>query len=241
MQPYTVITGATSPLLQPLLHRLHKEGKPLLLIGRDETTLRAKAQNEDKIFVADLRKPLLWRSELQGFLGDTAFAAFVHGAGLHYADAFHQQSADEWQQHFQVHVYAAVTILQLLHPYFQQQKASRVVMVSSIDANKIPRLGPSAAYSSTKAALTGLVHDLAVEWGPMNTTVNAILPGAFAVGNTATMAPEIQDRFVEQIPLGRLGAATELCEAIHFLLSQSASYVTGSSLRVDGGLGLSYS
>jgi acetoacetyl-CoA reductase/3-oxoacyl-[acyl-carrier protein] reductase len=95
-----------------------------------------------------------------------------------------------------------------------------------------------AGYAAAKAGLLGLTRSLARAVARKGITVNLVVPGAFDTEMTASMRPEAQEAIRAMIPLGRRGGPRELAAAVRFLLSDEASYITGSVLTVDGGLSM---
>jgi cyclopentanol dehydrogenase len=95
--------------------------------------------------------------------------------------------------------------------------------------------GRAAAYHSAKGGVQSLSRAAAVEYAPHNIRVNAILPGVVATPRNATLPPEWQRYLIEHTPLGRIGRPEEIANAVVFLASDEASFVTGASLVVDGG------
>jgi len=92
-----------------------------------------------------------------------------------------------------------------------------------------------ANYSSSKAAIIALTKVSARELARNQITVNAVAPGFIDVGMSKGMSDEVTQNFIKQIPLGRLGEASEIVNAILFLASPMASYITGHVLNVNGG------
>ena len=91
-------------------------------------------------------------------------------------------------------------------------------------------------YAASKAALLGLMKTLAREYASRNVTVNAVAPGFIDTDMTTTIQGEMKDGMLKSIPLGRTGRAAEVAAAVVFLCSDEASYVTGETLRVNGGM-----
>ncbi|GAC1519875.1 MAG: 3-oxoacyl-[acyl-carrier-protein] reductase [Polyangiales bacterium] len=110
----------------------------------------------------------------------------------------------------------------------------RLVFVSSV-VGEMGNPG-QAAYSATKAALLGLTKTLAKEYASRAVTVNAITPGFIETDMTATLPQEAKDAMLKATPLGRIGSAADVAAAALYLCSEEAGYVTGQTLRVNGGL-----
>jgi 3-oxoacyl-[acyl-carrier protein] reductase len=115
-----------------------------------------------------------------------------------------------------------------------RHKSGSIVNMASVSGL---RASPGQAnYVSAKGGVVSLTQTLAAELGPSGIRVNAVVPGLIAAGMVEKMPHKAIDRRKVQIPLGRLGTASELARAVLFLASDDASYVTGHALVVDGGL-----
>lgn len=115
--------------------------------------------------------------------------------------------------------------------------AGRIINVSSV-VGETGNAG-QAMYSASKAALLGLTKSLALELAGRGITVNAVTPGFIETDMTdAALQGDTREQLLKKIPLGRIGAATEVAEAVAWLASPAAAYVTGHVLRVNGGLAM---
>jgi 3-oxoacyl-[acyl-carrier protein] reductase len=116
-----------------------------------------------------------------------------------------------------------------------EQGSGSIVNVASVTAR---RGGSHANYSAAKAGLLGLTRSMARELGPRGVRVNALAPGYIATELILDWPPERLAAFVNTTPLGRLGTPEEIAKAIAFLASDDASFVTGATLDVNGGIWL---
>lgn len=113
-------------------------------------------------------------------------------------------------------------------------RAGRIVFLSSIVGEM--GNGGQAIYSASKAALIGLTKTLAREYASRNVTVNVVTPGFIETDMTSTMTEDARKGMLSAIPLGRTGKPEDIAAAIVFLCSDEASYITGETLRVNGGM-----
>jgi 3-oxoacyl-[acyl-carrier protein] reductase len=115
-----------------------------------------------------------------------------------------------------------------------KKRSGRVIFVSSIvgEAGN----GGQTAYSASKAALLGVTKSLAKEYASRNITVNAVSPGYIATDMTASLNDAQREAMLKEVPLARPGGAAEVGAAIAFLASDEAAYITGQTIRVNGGM-----
>jgi Dehydrogenases with different specificities (related to short-chain alcohol dehydrogenases) len=161
----------------------------------------------------------------------------VNNAGtLDHAAQFDKQSPDLWERDLKVNLTGAFNCAQAVWPHMKERGWGRIVNMASV-AGTLGGFG-QASYSTTKAGLLGLTRTLAMEGGRHGITCNAIVPGvigteAFNMANAA-----MNERIVNRTVLKRPGKPEEIANAIAFLCSDLASYITGIELNVSGGVEL---
>ena len=161
----------------------------------------------------------------------------VNNAGtLDHVAQFHEQSPELWERDLRVNLTGAFNCAQAAWPHMQERGWGRIVNMASV-AGTLGGFG-QASYSTTKAGLLGLTKTLAMEGGRHGITCNAIVPGvigteAFNLANAA-----MNERIVARTALKRPGRPEEIANAIAFLCSDLASYITGIELNVSGGVEL---
>src|SRR5215203_2723975 len=161
----------------------------------------------------------------------------VNNAGtLDHVGQFQNQSPEFWERDLRVNLTGAFNCAQAVWPHMKERAWGRIVNMASV-AGTLGGFG-QASYSTTKAGLLGLTKTLAMEGGRHGITANAIVPGiigteAFHFGN-----PEMNERMVKRTALRRTGEPDDIANAIAFLCSDLASYITGVGLNVSGGIEL---
>ncbi len=144
-------------------------------------------------------------------------------------------SAEDWHANFRTSLDGAFFTTRSVLPIMRQQRSGSIVNVSSIVAC---RGGVAmSGYGAAKAALMNFTMSAAMEAAPFGVRVNAVVPGIIHTPPTASMVgdPGIRQALEKGVPLHRIGTPEEVAAAILFLASDAASYITGSSLMVDGG------
>lgn len=141
---------------------------------------------------------------------------------------------DEIDRTLSVNVKGAIGCARGALKSMMRARAGRIVFLSSIVGEM--GNGGQAVYSASKAALIGLAKTLAREYASRNVTVNVITPGFIETDMTSTMNEEARKGMLSSIPLGRTGKPEDVASAIVFLCSDEAAYITGETLRVNGGM-----
>ncbi len=161
----------------------------------------------------------------------------VNNAGtLDHVAQFHQQSPQLWERDLRVNLTGGFNCAQAVWPHMKERGWGRIVNMASV-AGTLGGFG-QASYSTTKAGILGLTRTLALEGGRHGITCNAIVPGvigteAFNMGN-----PEMNERMIRRTAMRRAGDPQDIANAIAFLCSDLAAYVTGVGLTVSGGIEL---
>ena len=157
----------------------------------------------------------------------------VNNAGITRDAPFHKMTRDQWTDVMRTNLDGVFNMTHPIWPGMRNRKFGRIINISSINGQK----GQFAQtnYSAAKAGDIGFTKALAQEGARAGITVNAICPGYIATKMVMAVPEKIRDSIIAQIPVGRLGQASEIARCVMFLASDEASFITGTTLTANGG------
>ena len=166
--------------------------------------------------------------------GNGKLDILINNAGITRDNLLLRMSAEDWDAVLDLNLRAAFLVTKAAMRPMMKQRSGRIVNVSSI-AGVMGNAG-QANYSAAKAGLIAFTKTVAREMASRNITANAVAPGFVPTDLTSIVPQAAQDAMLAQIPLARFGTAEDVANAIAFLASDDASYITGQVLVVDGGM-----
>lgn len=161
--------------------------------------------------------------------------AVVLNAGITRDGLFMRISAEDWRAVIDTNLTGAFFVSRATVRGMLRRRSGTIVAVSSV-VGLIGNPG-QANYAAAKAGLIGMVKSLAKEVGPRGIRVNAVAPGYIATDMTAALSDDQREQVRTATPLGRLGTPEDVAGVVAFLCSPDAAFITGSVIRIDGGLG----
>jgi len=242
-----IITGGTQGIGRATALRLAQEGAKVVVAARGKERLDAVAaeiRGAGGMAVAvqaDVSKPSdcekVVTAALKGF---GRIDILVNNAGTSLTGEFESVTDPLWQQDLDLKLFAAIRLVRLVIPHMRKQGGGRIVNITTIGA-KQPR-ARSMPTTVSRAAGLALTKALSKEFAKDNILVNTVSLGLVQAGQHERKAEkagkpveELYKEMAKDIPLGRVGRAEEAANVIAFLVSGAASYVTGSSINLDGG------
>jgi 3-oxoacyl-[acyl-carrier protein] reductase len=161
-------------------------------------------------------------------------AVLVNNAGITKDGFLIRMQDEDFDRVLAVNLRGAFACLREAAKIMSKQRSGRIINISSV-SGQMGNAG-QVNYSAAKAGLIGMTKSAAKELAARNVTVNAVAPGFIETGMTAVLPEEVRAAYLEHIPLKRLGQVDDVAEAVAFLASDKAGYITGQVLAVNGGM-----
>ena len=244
-----IVTGAGSGIGQGIAERLGSEGANVIVdyVGSSDGAEKTRQAIEEAGGRGEIVEADVTRKDDVRSLVDAAWTHFgaadilVNNAGMEKRADFWDATEEEYDKVMAVNLRGPFFLTQaFVRRLRDQKKPGRIVNISSVHEDMA--FPGFSTYCCSKGGLRMLMRDLAVELGPLGITVNNVAPGAVITPiNNALLADKPKlNALIANIPLGRMGTVEDVASMVAFLCSDEASYITGSTFVVDGGLMRNY-
>ena len=233
-----LLTGASGGLGKAIAIELAKNGADLCLTGRNQIELE------------DLQKTIggkteIVLSDLSNSIGITDLAntaqekmgqidILINNAGITRDNLFMRMSDDDWNDVMNINLNSIFKLTKLLIKGMIKRRFGRIINITSVIG--VAGGAGQSNYSASKAGIIALSKSLAQEVGSRSVTVNSIAPGFIETNMTAGLNDDRKEQILESISMGRLGKPEDISGAVCFLASDKASYITGQTLHINGGM-----
>ena len=237
-----LVTGGSRGIGRAIVIRLATQGADVAFTYKGnaaaaaETTAAVEALGRRALAVqADVRES----ESAEGVVKATLEAfgkvdILVNNAGVTRDDLIMRMSAEAWREVLETNLFGAFWMVKAVTRPMLKARSGRIVNITSV-SGQAGQMG-QANYSSAKAGLIGLTKAAARELASRSITVNAVAPGFVLTELTKDLPEALQAEITARTPLGRFGTTDEIAQAVAFLASDEAAYITGQVLAVDGGL-----
>ena len=236
-----IVTGAAQGIGQVIATYLARDGADVVVMDLAEDRCQESVQAVEKmgrrakalaVNVADWDSVKSASDQVVKEFGHIDI--LVNNAGITRDGLLMRMKEEDWNLVLQVNLTGTFHCTKACISSMSKQRSGRVINIASI-VGAIGNVG-QANYSASKAAVIGLTKTVAREYAGRSVTVNAVAPGFIDTAMTQGLSQDVKETLMSQIPLKRLGVPGDVAEAVCFLASDSASYMTGQVLHVNGGM-----
>ncbi len=235
-----LVTGASGGIGGEIAKTLNDAGAEVAISGTRLESLKALSDTlggNTQIFPCNLRDP----KEIEGLLKDVVekmggIDVLVNNAGITRDNLFMRMSDEEWQTVLNINLTATMKLCKGAIRGMMKNRWGRIINISSV-VGSTGNPG-QANYAASKAGMVGMSKSLAFEVASRGITVNIIAPGFIETPMTDKLTEDQKTNIMTQIPAGRMGTAAEIASAVLYLASQDASYLTGATLHINGGMAM---
>ena len=236
-----LVTGASQGIGHACALHLARHGASVALAARNQQKLDelgaqiAGLGGKAAVFAMDVADEEQIKSGVKAAIAHFGKVdILVNNAGITRDQLVMRMKRADWDAVLTTNLTSAYLAIQQVIPGMLKQRWGRIINITSI-FGQMGQAG-QANYSASKAGLIGLTMAIAREVASRNITSNAVAPGFIETSMTAVLSEEFKQNAVKQIPLGRVGTPEDVANAVAFLASDEASYITGHVLNVNGGM-----
>ena len=237
-QKVALVTGGSKGIGKACCYELRERGYSIALHYRssDEDALKLASELSDcKLYKSDLSDPVASEELIKTIKNDYGrLDVLVNNAGAVLNKLVALSKIEDFRQLLSVNLESAFMLSKGASRLMMRQKSGSIINVSSVVAFTGNKGG--SLYSATKGALVSFSKSLAIELGGVGIRVNCVAPGYIETNMTEELPDVTKENLLSQIPLGRFGKPEEVAKLVGFLASEEASYLTGSTFHVNGGL-----
>jgi 3-oxoacyl-[acyl-carrier protein] reductase len=235
-----LITGATGGIGKSIARKMREKGAKLILSGTRQDVLNnivSEFGNEAKGIVTDLNDKddiISLADEAEKCFGQ--IDVLINNAGVTADNLFMRMKDEDWEKVININLTAAMRLTRQVIRGMIKKRFGRVIFISSV-VGYTGNAGQTN-YSASKSALIGLTKSLALEVASRGITCNLIAPGFISTPMTDKLSDDQKNNIVKNIPVNRLGMPDDISNACVYLASDEASFITGSTLHINGGMSM---
>ena len=238
-----LVTGAARGIGKQIAITLAKEGYDVAINYREMTeeleNLKSQIENDYNVKCSLVQGDVSNYEDAENMVKQTVqelgkIDVLVNNAGITRDGLLMRMSKEDFEKVVDVNLVGTFNVTRNVIPLMVKQKSGRIINISSVVG--VTGNAGQTNYSASKAGIIGFTKSLAREVASRNILVNAVAPGFIATDMTNALSDTHKENISTQIPLKRMGEATDVANLIKFLASEDSSYITGQVINVDGGM-----
>jgi acetoacetyl-CoA reductase len=231
-----LVTGGTRGIGAAISVALKKAGYKVAANygGNDEVANKFKAETGIPVYKFDVSDFKACEESVKKIVADLGpIDVLVNNAGITRDGTMHRMTFEQWNAVIQTNLTSCFNMCRVVIDSMRERNFGRIVNIGSING-QAGQYG-QVNYAAAKSGIHGFTKALAQEGAAKNITVNAIAPGYIDTEMVRAVPPNVLEKIVARIPVGRLGRADEIARGVLFLVADDAGFITGSTLSINGG------
>ena len=235
-----IVTGASQGIGETIAIEMAKSGANVFCLARNknalDSTINKIISNGDKAsaFSCDISDNEQFNNIVTDIFKEySSIDILVNNAGITNDTLLMRMSDDQWDSVLNINLKGSFTCTRSVIKYMMKKKSGRIINITSIVG--LTGNAGQANYAASKAGLIGMTKSIAKEVASRGITANCVAPGWIETAMTEQLSDDVKNKFLSQIPTGKIGYPKDIANTVIFLASKEAEYITGQTITVDGG------
>ena len=235
-----IVTGASQGIGETIAVEMAKSGANVFCVARNkdalDSTINKIISNGDKAsaYSCDISDNEQFNNIVTDIFKEYgSIDILVNNAGITNDTLLMRMSDDQWDSVLNINLKGSFTCTRSVIKYMMKKKSGRIINITSIVG--LTGNAGQANYAASKAGLIGMTKSIAKEVASRGITANCIAPGWIETAMTEQLSDDVKNKFLSQIPTGKIGYPKDIANTVIFLASKEAEYITGQTITVDGG------
>ena len=235
-----IVTGASQGIGETIAVEMAKSGANVFCLARNknalDSTINKIISNGDKAsaYSCDISDNEQFNNIVTDIFKECgSIDILVNNAGITNDTLLMRMSDDQWDSVLNINLKGSFTCTRSVIKYMMKKKSGRIINITSIVG--LTGNAGQANYAASKAGLIGMTKSIAKEVASRGITANCVAPGWIETAMTEQLSDDVKNKFLSQIPTGKIGYPKDIANTVIFLASKEAEYITGQTITVDGG------